>query len=146
MKKLIISIIIAVFPLNTLAITPGYGGDITCQVWREGTVESKVWCDDKRDVFKRTYELEVLTEELQQQIQSLQQKVNIQSITPVQAPAPVQTQTIIQKEIIVKDPDNARVEALEKKVSTLELAVNFIQDKVMKAITTVIDLLKKIIK
>ena len=48
-------------------------------------------------------------------------------------------------ETIVKDPDNTKVDALEKRVTVLESAVSFIQTKVMQAITTTIGLLQKLL-
>jgi hypothetical protein len=148
MKKIIIAIIItALFPISAFAITPGYGGNIQCQVWREGmptagTTGAPVYCNDLQDLYKRTYELEQLTNQLRSQNDALQQKVNSQSGATVQP-----TQTIVQtKETIVRDPDNTKVDALEKRVSALETAVTFIQTKIMAAIQTTIDLLKKLLK
>lgn len=146
MKKLIIvGLTIASFPLTALAITPGYGaGDIDCVIDYNVNDPNAVGhpCNDTQAIYKRLYNLEVEVNNLDQLNAQLQVKVNSQSATQTPAPAQMVTQT---KEVIVRDPDNTKVDALEKRVTALEAAVKFIQTKIMQAITTTIGLLQKLL-
>lgn len=92
-------------------------------------------------------QMQTQIDELNNLTAQLQTKVNQVSQQPVVEPQIqqiVETKVVETKEI-VRDPDNTRVEALEARVSTLEKAVDYIQNQVMKAINTVISLLKKLL-
>lgn len=65
---------------------------------------------------------------------------------PSTGPAIVQPERVIETREIITQADNTRVEALEKRVGTLEKAVAFIQDKVMAALNITISMLKDLLK
>ncbi len=148
MKKIIMILVIIgiTLPMTVTAMTPGWGSDIDCNVWREGMTTQANYCSGNNDFRKRIYELEVLITELENQNRELANRVN-NIAHNIDA-----KQTIIEKEVIIQEPDNSRVEQLEEKseqmeqrISALEKALNYIIDKVMSAITTTIDLLKKLL-
>jgi len=72
MKKIFIIILLAASLISPAsAAEPGYAGEVNCQVWREGnpkpnTAGAPIYCKTNEDIFKRIYELEVLTDRLQQ--------------------------------------------------------------------------------
>lgn len=77
------------------------------------------------------------TQNLQRQIDDLNYKLLQLKNTPAQT-------TIVQN-VIVDEDTKAKVQVLETKVGILEKAVIFIQENVMKAINTAIDLLERIL-
>ncbi len=85
-------------------------------------------------------ELNNLTTQLQTKVFQISQ----QPVVEPQIQQVVETKVVETKEI-VRDPDNTKVEALEKRVTTLESAVSFIQTKVMQSITTLIGLIQKLL-
>ncbi len=144
MKKLLI-LAIAIIPFTASAyITPGTGSTFKCVPSTESRVgivtgigksidpDGTAGCNSQEDIYKRLADLEKVTNQLEQANATLQKKVD-------QTPAGQTTQTI------VKDPDNTKVDALEKRVTALESAVSSIQTKVMQALTTTIGLLQKLL-
>ena len=77
------------------------------------------------------------TQNLQRQIDDLNYKLLQLKNTPAQT-------TIVQN-VIVDEDTKAKVQVLETKVGILEKAVIFIQENIMRAINTAIDLLERIL-
>jgi outer membrane murein-binding lipoprotein Lpp len=103
--------------------------------------------EEKARIDAQFEQMQAQIDELNGLTAKLQTKVNQISQQPAAAPQiqqVVETKVIETKEI-VREPDNTRVEALEARVSTLEKAVDYIQNQVMQAINTVISLLKKLV-
>lgn len=75
MKKLLIVCVIAamgpIVVIPTMATAAGYGGNVTCTP----STQSGATCDDKQDVFKRLYDLEVKVQMLQAQNAQLEAKI-----------------------------------------------------------------------
>ncbi|MFA5413253.1 MAG: hypothetical protein WC348_01805 [Patescibacteria group bacterium] len=130
MKKLLIILtIVAILPKVALAKDTWYS------------------TEEQNRINQQFSEMQAQVTELQQLNTQLQNKVDqISSSASASTPAPVPAQTIVEtKEVIVRDPDNTKVEALEKRVTTLESVVSLIQTKIMQAINTAIGLLKKLL-
>jgi hypothetical protein len=128
MKKIIIAILIAIsLPTNTMAITPGYGSEIKCHVWREGDGDptnrkagDPVYCKDYQDTPRRIYELEVIVQNLQNQIQN-------QAISSTQQSCDCDT----------------KIAHIETRLGTLEKIVEFLQTNVITLLKTIISFLIK---
>jgi len=89
----------------------------------------------------RFAELEAKIKTLENMNWNLRQKVEgIQGGTTV-----IQPERVIETREIVRDPDNERVEALEKRVGRLESAMAFLYEKVVGAVNVTIDLLRQLI-
>lgn len=129
-SQLIIAIIlgVALVPMMAQAKLGDYAGNT-------GTTR---YLDDKDEMFKRIHDLEVATDQLQKQNTALEAKIGAVAVPQVQTIVKeTQTQTVVQ--------DEGRMVAIEKRVSVLEQAYNFIADKVLGAINTTIGLLQKLL-
>jgi hypothetical protein len=103
-----------------------------------GNTSTTRYMDDKDEMYKRIHDLEVATDQLQQQNRALEAKIGAVSIPKQETIVKeVQTQTVVQ--------DEARMVAIEKRVSVLEQAYNFIQKNVMDALSKTIGLLTKLL-
>lgn len=62
-------------------------------------------------------------------------------------PAAAQPERVIEtKETIIRESDNSRVEALEKRVGNIERAVSFLQGKVMEVVNRAVALMSELVK
>jgi len=121
-----------IFTPTAQAFTPGYGGDISCKVWREGDptglgTGAAGYCDNTNEIFKRLYELEEAVDTLQAQNATLKQQV-----------AANKTTTSTSKTVTSKTA-NTRIAALEKRmlaVETLAKRINGFVNTINKTIRT----------
>jgi hypothetical protein len=143
MKKILKSYILATvigfslvgFTPTAQAFTPGWGGDITCKVWREGDptglgTGAAGYCDNTNEVFKRLYELEEAVDTLQAQNQLLKQQIAANKTT---------TSTTKTVNSTTSKADSARITALEKRMSaveTLAKRINGFVNTINKALRT----------
>lgn len=76
------------------------------------------------------------------QLSQMQEQIGQLQHLNAQLEAKVQAQPVVAAQVAQADP---RVEQLERRVSSLETAVAYIQKNVLSAITTVIGLLQKLL-
>jgi len=103
-----------------------------------GKTETERYMDTYDEIFKRLHQLEVQTDQLEQQNRALEAKIGAVSIPKQETIVKeVQTQVVVQ--------DEARMVAVEKRIGALEQAYNFIQKNVMEALSKTIGLLTKLL-
>jgi len=107
-----------------------------------GNTSTTRYMDDKDEMFKRIHDLEVATDQLQKQNTALEAKIGAVSVAQPQTIVK-EVQTKVETQIVVQD--EARMAAVEKRIGALEQAYNFIQEKVMSALTKTIGLLTKLL-
>jgi hypothetical protein len=103
-----------------------------------GNTSTEKYLNTNDEIFKRLHDLEVATDQLQQQNKALEAKIGA-----VGAP---QVQTIVketQTQIVVQD--EARMVAVEKRLSALEQVVNFLQKSVLDAVNKTSGLITKLL-
>jgi outer membrane murein-binding lipoprotein Lpp len=123
-------------------MTPGYGGNITCEPWREGqSQDASGLCFNNADVTnKRLYELEVQVSQLQQQVQQQANQRPQQTASQAAPQAPQQVTTVVTGGVSQKDFD-----MLASRVTGLEKALAITQSLLAK-LTTVVNALKLRVK
>lgn len=98
--------------------------------------------EEQERIDQQAMELESQISDLRMLTRQLQAKVE-QTALDAQTEVTNSVQQVIETREIVIQPDNDRVEALEKRVGTLEKAVSFIQNQVLSAIGNLIAMIKK---
>jgi len=103
-----------------------------------GNTSTEKYLNTYDEMYKRIHDLEVATDQLQKQNAALEAKIGaVGAVQPQTIVKEIQTQVVVQ--------DEARMEAIEKRVSVLEQAYNFIQKKVMETLNKTIGLLTKLL-